>query len=237
MSFGWSVLKDSGYLSTSSSKTTIKVNVIAPSETAAWYSDVLSKINAAKNTNWSGITLTITQNNNSTYTGSDITTANYDVVFIWSDASYSSSLLGTNINNFVAAGGGLVICVFAVASVSINGFTYTNCPIVFANNQSMASTSLGTYTSADPLMRGVTSFNPGTSRYGAGGLTAQSGATTVAQYNDGNLLCVKKTIGSARTVALNFFPPSTTARADFWNATTNGGEMMCNAIVWTGKGV
>jgi hypothetical protein len=237
MSFGWSVVKDSGYLSTSSTKTTIKVNVVAANETASWYADIITKINAAKNTNWPNITLTITQTNNSSYTGSDLTVANYDVVFIFTDGSFNNSTIGTNLNNYVTAGGGLVICVFAVASVQLNGFTYTNCPIVYANNQSMASTSLGTYTAADPLMRGVTSFNPGSARFGAGGLTAQSGATVVAQYNDNNLLVVKKTIGSARTVALNFFPPSSTVRSDFWNASTNGGQLMVNAIVWAGKGV
>jgi hypothetical protein len=101
----------------------------------------------------------------------------------------------------------------------------------------MASTSLGTYTSGDPLMLGVSSFNPGSARFGAGGLTAQSGSTIVAQYNDNNLLVVKKTIGSARTVALNFFPPSSSSRSDFWNISTNGGELMCNAIMWAGKAV
>lgn len=233
--------RDSGFIAQQSSPTgglgTVRVNVIAPSETSTWYSDVLAKINTAMTSLYPTKTLTITQNNSSSYAGTDLSTSNFDCVFIWSDGSYSNASLGTNLNNFITSGGGLVICVFAIASVSINNFTYTNCPVLFAGNQSMSSTSLGTYTSSDPLMLSVTSFNPGSSRYGAGGLTAQAGATTVAQYNDGNLLVVKKTIGTARTVALNFFPPSTTARSDFWSATTDGGKLMCNAIVWSGKGV
>jgi hypothetical protein len=231
---------DSGYLATRSqpsSTGTVRVNIIGPSETASWYADVITKINAAKATYYPSTNLIITQNNNSAYAGADLTTANYSCVMIWTDASYSNSALGTNLNNFVAAGGGLVICVFAVASVSLPvTFSYTNTPIVFPGNQTMSSTSLGTYTSGDSLMRGVTSFNPGTARYGAGGLTTQSGATVVARYNDNNLLVVKKDIGTARTVALNFFPPSSTSRNDFWTASTNGGEMMCNAIIYAGKG-
>ena len=218
-------------------KDNIRVNIIAPSETASWYSDVITKINSARSSLYPSKTLTITQNNNSAYLGSDLSTSNYDAVFIWSDANYGSSTLGTNLNNYVSSGGGLTICVFASASVQLAGLSYTNCPIVYPNNQSMASTSLGTYTAADPLMLGVTSFNPGTSRFGAGGLTLQSGATTVAQYNDNNILVAKKTIGTARTVCLNFFPPSSTARSDFWNSSTNGGQLMCNAIIWSGKGV
>jgi len=243
--FGSWLRIDSGYLSRyqqpsapTGANTNIRVNVIAAGETAAWYSDVLAKINAAKATYWPSTTLTITQNNNAAYSGSDLTTANFDCVFIWTDGSYSNTALGTALNSFVSSGGGLVIGVFAVASVSLPAtFLYTNTPIVYPGNQTMSSTSLGTYTSSDPLMRGVTSFNPGSSRYGAGGLTTQSGATIVAQYNDSNLLVAKKTIGTARTVALNFFPPSSSARSDFWTASTNGGELMCNAIVYAGKGV
>jgi len=215
---------------------TVRVNIIANESTASWYTDVITKINNAKNTYYPTKTLTITQNNGSSYTGSDLTTSKYDVAFVWTDGSVNASL-GPNLNTFVTNGGSLVIAVFAIASVAITGFTYTNCPVVYPGNQTMSSTGLGSYTSEDPLMLGVTSFNPGTSRYGAGGLIAQSGATVVARYNDNNLLVVKKNIGSARTVALNFFPPSNTTRSDFWNASTNGGELMCNAIMWAGKAV
>jgi hypothetical protein len=215
---------------------TVRVNIIANESTSSWYTDVITKINNAKNTYYPTKTLTITQNNGSSYTGSDLNTSNYDVVFVWTDGSVNASL-GANLNTFVTNGGNLVIAVFAIASLAITGFTYTNCPVIFPGNQTMASTGLGTYTSGDPLMLGVTSFNPGSSRFGAGGLTAQSGATVVARYNDNNLLVVKKNIGSARTVALNFFPPSNTSRSDLWNSSTNGGELMCNAIMWAGKAV
>jgi len=217
---------------------TIRVNIIGPSETASWYTDVLNKINSAKNALYPSKTLMITQNNNSAYSGSDLSTSTYDCVLIWTDAAYSNSALGTNLNNFISSGGGLVICVFAIASVSITNFIYTNCPVMFPGNQTAGGgLTLGTYTSGDPLMNGVTSFNIGTSGFGANGLTLQSGATTVAQYNNSTILVAKKVIGTARTVALNFFPPSSTARSDFWTSSTNGGELMCNAIIWAGKGV
>lgn len=216
---------------------TVRVNVIGPSENTSWYADIISKITSGKNKTYPSVQLTITQTNNNAYSGSDLSTSTYDTVFIFSDGNYNNSSLGTNLNNYITSGGGLVICVFTIASVSLANFTYTNCPVNFAGNQSMASTSLGSYTSNDPLMLGVTSFNPGTSRYGAGSLSLTSGATTVASYNDGNILVAKKTIGSARTVALNFFPPSTTARGDFWNASTDGDKIMANAIIWSGKGV
>ena len=215
----------------------VRVNVIAAGDTASWYSDVLTKIQSAMTGSWSNKSLVITQNNSASYAGGDISVANYDVCFIWSNSAFTNSALGTALNNFVTAGGGFVICVFANASVNISGFTYTNCPTVFPGNQSMSSQTLGTYTSNDPLMKNVTTFNVGGARYGAGGLTLQSGATTVASYNDSNILVAKKTMASgAQTVSINFFPPSSTAAGpSFWDATTNGGQMMANAIVWAGR--
>jgi len=215
----------------------VRVNVIGPSEDATWYADIITKITTAKNLLYPGYTLTITQNNNSAYSGSDLTVSNYDTVLIFTDGGFTSPL-GTNLNNFVTAGGGFVICTFANASVSIVNFTYTNCPIVFPGNQSAGGNlTLGTYTSSDPLMNGVSSFNIGTSGYGASGLTLQAGATSVASYSNGTNLVAKKTIGSARTVSLNFFPPSSTVRTDFWNASTDGGKLMANAIMWSGKAI
>lgn len=222
----------------SQGKSNVRVNIIAPSETASWYADVLNKINAALAINYPSKTLTITQNNNSAYVGTDLTTSNYDTVFIWSDAAYSNSSLGTNLQNYIIAGGNLVIAVFASASVRLpNTFSYTYTPCDYPGNQSMASTSLGTYDSSDPLMLNVTSFNPGSSRYGAGGLTTNSGGVVVARYNDNNILVAKKTLNSSRLVTLNFFPPSNAARSDFWNASTDGGKLMLNSIIWTGGGV
>jgi hypothetical protein len=216
---------------------TVRVNVIGPGETASWYSDVITKITTAKNSLYPGYTLTITQNNSTSYLGSDLLTSNFDTVFIWTDAAYNTTL-GTNLNSFVTAGGGIVICTFANASIAITNFAYTNSPIVYPGNQSAGGNlTLGTYTSSDPLMNGVTSFNIGSAGFGASGITLQAGATSVASYSNGTNLVAKKTIGSARTVSLNFFPPSTTARSDFWNASTNGDRLMTNAIMWSGKGV
>ncbi len=216
---------------------TVRVNVVGPGETASWYADVITKITTARNLLYPGYTLIITQNNSTSYLGSDLTTSNFDCVFIWTDAAYNTTL-GTNLNTYVTSGGGLVICTFANASIAITNFTYTNCPIVYPNNQSAGGgLTLGTYTAGDPLMNGVTSFNIGSAGFGASGLTLQAGATSVASYNNGTNLVAKKTIGNARTVSLNFFPPSSLSRSDFWVSTTDGGKLMTNAIMWTGKAV
>ncbi len=86
-------------------------------------------------------------------------------------------------------------------------------------------------------MANVSTFNNGTAGYGTTSFTLTSGATIVASFTDGGPLVVKRTIGTARTVALNFYAPSSTARADFWTASTHGDRLMANAILWTGKAV
>jgi len=221
-----------------SGRNSIRVNVVAPGEPSSWYQDVLNKIVIAMTGNWNDKSLIITQNNSSSYAGSDLSVSAYDTVLIWTDASFSNSALGTNLQNYVIAGGSLIVAVFASASLRLpNTFDYAYTPCVYPGNQTMASTGLGTYDSSDPIMKNVTTFNPGTSKYGAAGLTTQSGSTVVARYNDSNILVAKKTIGNARTVTLNFFPPSNTARSDFWNAATDGGKLLANSIVWSGKGV
>ncbi len=70
--FGAWMRADSGYLSLQKKTSppvppisptgTVRVNIIAPSEPASWFSDVVTKITAAKNANWPSTTLTITQN-------------------------------------------------------------------------------------------------------------------------------------------------------------------------------
>ena len=72
------------YNSNPTGANTVRANIIAQ-ESTSWYSDVITKINTAKNTYYPTKTLTITQNNGNVYTGSDLTTSNYDVVFIWTN--------------------------------------------------------------------------------------------------------------------------------------------------------
>ncbi len=219
---------------------TVRVLFLAATSTVTWATDVTTKITGALATFYPAVTVTITTITDRTYTGSTLLRSSFDVVLLTQDASFSNASVGTALNTFVAAGGGLVITVFACSSVALAGFTYaTYAPNVTtgATNNRTGTSTLGTFTASDPLMANVTTFNAGTARYGSQTLTLNSGATTVAFYSDGGPLVVKRVIGTARTVSLNFYSPSSTVRADFWTATTHGDRIMANAIVWTGKAV
>lgn len=202
-------------------------------------SDVRTKINAAVALLYPSVSVTITTITDRTTNGSTVTTANYDVAFVVTSQSFSNSALGTALNNFVAAGGGLVMTAFAMTTVPIPGFSYANYAPVLSggSNNRTGSSTLGTFTASDPLMSNVSTFNNGTSGFGATTLTLASGATVVASFTDGGQLVVKRVIGTARTVVLNFYAPSSDARSDFWTASTDGGRLMANAILWAGKAV
>lgn len=206
---------------------------------STWTTDVTNKISSAISTFYPTASVTITTITDLAFSGSTLSTATYDVAFVVTNTSFSNAALGTALNNFVAAGGGLVMTAFACTTVAVTNFTYSSyAPTITTgatNNRTTNPSVLGTYTASDPLMNNVTSFNAGTSRYGSQSLTLNSGATTVASYSDGGPLVVKRTIGSARTVVLNFFAPSSDSRSDFWTSSTHGGRLMANAVLWTGK--
>jgi hypothetical protein len=172
----------------------------------------------------------ITQHNASNYSGDDLSTANYDVFFVWTDQPFTSSLLGPNINNFVGMGGGLVICVFASAGVSIDGFDYLNCPFEYSPQGGLGvTTSLVADIPTHPILHYVYSFYNGPY---SGNNLLRVGATQVAHLNVGYPLIGTLEIGDTRTVGLNFFPPSSVVRSDFWNYSTDGDVIMINSILW-----
>ena len=128
--------------------------------------------------------------------------------------------------------------VFDIANVPISGAFNTDAyRCLVPDSQTQGSTeSLGTiYDAAHPIMSGVVSFNGGTSSYRSDSNTLATGAIKVADWTDGlPLVVVKENVGlsNVRRADLNFFPPSTNSRGDFWDAATDGDLLMKNALLW-----
>ncbi len=216
----------------------VRVVFLSAAANAAWTADVTTKINAALTTLYPAVSVTITTITDTATNGSTVTRANFDVAFVVTNTSFSNSALGVALNNFVAAGGGLVMTAFAMTTVLVPGFTYaTYAPATGGSNNRTGNSTLGTFTAGDPLMANVSTFNNGSGGFGAASLTLSSGAEVVASFSNGGQLVVKRVVGPARTVALNFFAPSSDSRTDFWTASTHGGRLMANAILWTGRAV
>ncbi|MFT4628635.1 MAG: hypothetical protein ACI8PZ_007331, partial [Myxococcota bacterium] len=88
-----------------------------------------------------------------------------------------------------------------------------------------------------PLLAGVSVFDGGSASYHGNDALPAPTATLVANWSDGDALVAEHVPSGAGTVvALNFYPPSSDIRADFWNAGTNGVQLMVNALEYAAGG-
>ncbi len=85
---------------------------------------------------------------------------------------------------------------------------------------------------AHPILSGISSFNGGaSSHHNAAALDAAT--TLVATWSDGQPLAAFGTKPSGgRVVALNMYPPSSDAAGDLWDRTTDGAQLMANALLF-----
>lgn len=161
---------------------------------------------------------------------------NYQAVLVYSDGGFAdSTTLGSNLADYVDAGGGVVVAVFAAASVPIGGrFATDDYSAIEPLSQSQdTELTLGTvHEPGSPLLNGVTSFDGGSSSYyGTGALNPN--AVSVVDWSNGAPLVARRTINGVNRVDLNFYPPSSDSRADFWNSSTDGAQLMANALLFT----
>jgi len=140
--------------------------------------------------------------------------------------------LGNNLAAYVNGGGGVVEAVFANGSIPITGAWESGgySPFNPGNQSEDTPLTLGTILEPNsPILAGVTSFSGGTSSYySTGSLT--SNAVVVADWSNGVPLIVLSPGFDGRIVSLNFYPPSSNARSDFWDATTDGGLILANSL-------
>jgi hypothetical protein len=169
-----------------------------------------------------------------------------DVAYVISDDGWAdSAALGDAIAEFVDGGGRVVESTFSLYcpedSLGVSGRWVDDGYGAMVNpnpdcDQRDSDGPLGSVpvVPASPLLAGVTSFNGGTSSYRNDAVIAP-GAVLIANwedefptpfeaYTDAHAGCV---------VALNFYPPSSDARADFWDATTDGWVLQANALNFT----
>jgi len=208
-----------------------RVLIAAAPSTPAWIDDVKTKVRA---TGLVGITDTY---NVVTGTPSLFQLQAYDAVLTFTDtAPLNPVALGNVLADYVDAGGGVVSGYFAQNSVfRISGRWANTYELVTPSNNTTGAASLGAVSyPAHPAMAGVASFSGGTSSFRPATPVLNPGAFNIAQWSDGRSLVVASTKFHNRA-DLCFYPPSSTVRSDFWNAATDGGKLMANALVYTAK--
>ena len=160
----------------------------------------------------------------------------YDAVLFYDDSSFANRVgLGDVLADYVDGGGGAVEAVFSVAdNLKIEGrFLDDGYRAMSSSSQSSGSLSLVPVDRSHPILDGVVDFNGGSSSFHGNAASAVLGATLIAEWSDGDaLIAAHVPSGAGRVVALNFYPPSSSARGDFWDASTDGDLLMVNALWW-----
>lgn len=209
-------------------------------EASGYTSDVIAGLNATGRVG----TITDFDASSATPTASDFN--GIDVAFVVADGSWNDPVaLGNVLADFVDGGGRVVESTFSLYCLAngsgVGGRWDTGGygAMVNANpgcEQRDGDGPLG-FTAVDassPLLAGVSSFNGGSSSY-RNDATVAPGATLVANWNDQFPTPFESytTAHAGCVVALNFYPPSSTIRDDFWDATTDGFVLQANALNYT----
>ncbi|MBN8597769.1 MAG: hypothetical protein J0L78_08860 [Planctomycetes bacterium] len=208
-----------------------RVLIAASPTTASWINDVKAKVRA---TGLVGITDTF---NIATGTPSLFQLQAYDAVLAFTDLNPLNPVaLGSVLADYVDVGGGVVTACFSQHSLfRITGRWANTYELITPSNTITGAASLGAVSySAHPTMAGVASFSGGTSSFRPSAAVLNPGAFNIAQWSDGRPLVVASTKFHNRA-ELCFYPVSSTVRSDFWNAATDGGKLMANALVYTAK--
>lgn len=200
----------------------LKVNVIGDGSVAS----VVSGLGTAKSSlGYTGVSITYTQTALSGYAGSDLTTANYDVLLIYTNGGLTfNPSLGTNLNNYIASGGKVVFGVFLWGNVSaLTNFTYTNCPYAYKGAQNTLTANM-TVTQVHPITTGLPTNIAGSS-FCSQSIVVQANATSIATFNEGTSMVAIQM--SPNRVGINLFPPNISSNP-------NQGKLFLNAILWAG---
>jgi hypothetical protein len=165
----------------------------------------------------------------------------YRAVLVFSDSSFNDNVaLGNVLADYVDQGGGVVLATFGfhdVGGLAIQGRLKTGnyLPFSTASQSTASGLTLVEVLSEHPLLYEVNSFNGGNASYHNSAITIANGATLVASWSNGQPLVGAKQSGVGRVVGLNFYPPSSDALVSGWTASTDGGRLMANALLWTGQ--
>lgn len=163
-----------------------------------------------------------------TYTGSgNITKANYDVVFIYTNGSQTgTATMASALTSFVNQGGSVVSGVF-LWNLYPSGYNFTGTTAFnVTNTQNNPPGGNIIITSATTITNNIGLTMP--TFFANGNPTLVSGAVKLATYSNGDTLLAVKTVGSSKNVSVNAFP------GNINSSTSTICKMFGNAILYAG---
>lgn len=208
--------------------------LILPADSSTNANDLLSKLQGTGRFN--SVTVLLATTN--TPTLQDL--LNYDAVITWSNSTYqNNNALGDVLADYVDAGGGVVVTVFAVSTTTVGrslGGRWQDNPayeaIVCRTGNASGAASLGTIHDPNhPTVQGVSTLS-GTNIFRTNGTGIHPGSTLIASWNDGRPLVVEGSVPNR--VDLGLFPPSSDINGAYW--TGDGAALMANALEYVSGG-
>ncbi len=158
----------------------------------------------------------------------------YQAVLVYSDAGFQdAATLGNNLADYFDAGGRVVIATFANASAPVAGrWASGNYHLIATGGQVQPAEAgaLKILEPNNPLAAGVAKLTATAAYRSSGALI--NGGVAVAQWGSGAPLIIRGVKNGVAYAALNFYPPSSTVRVDFWAG--DGGTIMKNALQYHG---
>jgi hypothetical protein len=168
------------------------------------------------------------------------TLLDYDAVLTWSNYSYNNgAALGDILADYVDQDNGVVQSAFSFDAEDTTrslagrwtGGGYrplTEAPVVMAENQTLVPQAPD-----HEILSNVSGFNGGMRSFHSSPVALGAATTLVASWSDGQPLAAAGTGPVAgRVVGLNLYPPSSDARFDFWDSTTDGARLIGNALLY-----
>ena len=161
----------------------------------------------------------------------------YDSVLVYSWGALSSSnALGDRLADYIDAGHGVVLALYAEDSAPgpVSGRLVRERYPPWSETRDDFSTFLTLVKSLPqhPILAGVTNFNGGSFTVFQRDVVLSPGGVRIADWNNGQPLVVAREVAGGRVVGLNFFPVSSDARAGSWDSRTDGARLLGNALVW-----
>jgi len=164
---------------------------------------------------------------------------NYDALLCWTNtAPANNNTWGDVLADYVDAGGGVVVAVFANSIVSttlhIGGRWQNGYEVILDQSGTTTGVSgLGTVLQpSHPIMTGVTTFTSGATGGRPTGTALEVGSTAVALWADGKILVAEG--ANSQRIDLGFYPPNASCNPYGW--ATGGDVLMTNALLYAARG-
>ena len=166
----------------------------------------------------------------------------YDAVMCWTNTTPNDwEAWGNVMADYVDAGGGVVVTVFANSSTTSQrrlGGRWDGDPayevIVTQSGNASGSGSLGTvHVPGHPIMSGVRTFATGVSGFRPSGTALHAGCELIAEWDDGRVLVAAGR--NPKRADLGFYPPSGDCSAGWWDVSTDGDFLMANALLYVSE--